>query len=91
MRILSLFSLTSLRMELEEMKKQLHEKSSRSIIDNSPSNLTQRESYPTSFDKDKTSLNGGHGSRIPGAAMNSTNSLVEPQMDDLQAANCVIS
>lgn len=77
-------------MELEEMKKQLHEKSSR-VIDKSPHNFTQQDSNSTSFDKEKTAMNGGHGSRIPGTAMDSTNSLVEPQLEDLQAANCVIS
>ncbi|XP_078381950.1 uncharacterized protein LOC144664652 isoform X2 [Oculina patagonica] len=80
----------SLRMELEEMKKQLHEKSSR-VVDKSPHIFTQQDSHPTSIDKEKTAMNGDHGSRIPGTAMDSTNSLVEPQLDDLQAANCVIS
>lgn len=72
------------------MKKKLHEKSSH-VIEKSPHNFAQQNSTTTSFEKEKSVMNGVHGSRIPGTAMDSTNSLVEPRLEDLQAANCVIS
>lgn len=77
----------SLRMELEEMKKKLNEKSS--VIDKTPPDSSHQHISPTSQHKGQTiSVNG---SRIPGTAMNSSNSLAEPTQEDLQAANCVIS
>ena len=75
------------------MKKQLHEKSR--VIDKTPLSSHQQDSRPPSLDiEEMTAMNaGGHyRSRIPGAAVaSSTDSLTEPQLEDLQAANCVIS
>lgn len=78
-------------MELEEMKKQLYEKSSR-VDDKKPHSFNRQDIGPTTLEKmEKTSINGNHETKIPGTAMDSSNSLDEPQLEDLQAANCVIS
>jgi len=78
-------------MELEDMKKQLQEKSSR-FDDKKPHSFNRPDVGPTILEKiEKTSITDDHKIRMPGTAMGPSNSLDESQQEDLQAANCVIS
>lgn len=80
-----------LRMELEDMKKQLQEKSSR-FDDERPHSFNQPDISPTIFEKmEKTSITDDRKTKMPGTAMDPSNSLGGSQQEDLQAANCVIS
>ena len=84
-------SLIRLRMELEDMKKQLQEKSSR-FDDKIPHSFNRPDVSPTILEKmEKTSITDGHNTKLPGTAMDPFNSLDESQQEDMQAANCVIS
>ena len=78
-------------MELEDMKKQLQEKSSR-FDDEKPHSFNRPDISPTILEKiEKTSINDDNKTKMSGTAMGSQNSLDESQQEDLQEANCVIS
>jgi len=78
-------------MELEDMKKQLNEKSSQSD-DKKPHSSNLADISPTTSEKiEKTPIPDEHGTKIPGTAMHFAKSLDESQQEDLQAANCAIS
>ena len=78
-------------MELEDMKKQLQEKSSR-FDDKKPHSFNRPDISPTISEKmEKTSINDGLKAKMPGTTMGSSNSLDESQQEDIQEANCVIS
>jgi len=80
-----------LRMELEDMKKQLNEKSSQSD-DKKPHSSNLADISPTTSEKiEKTPIPDEHRTKIPGTAMHFAKSLDESQQEDLQAANCAIS
>ena len=87
---LSLF-LGSLRMELDEMKKKLSEKSG--VTDDTPLNSHHQDTGLTSQHKGGTvSLNGcKRTSTIRGSVENSSNAPKELTQEELQAANCVIA
>ena len=77
-------------MELEEMKRQLHEKS-KSTEKASTTNTPRGSGLPLTRDEKQEYRNGESSSRIPGRAV-IADSPVEPKHDDLQdPANCVIS
>lgn len=77
-------------MELEDMKKQLQEKSSR-FDDKKPHSFNRPDISPTISEKmEKTSINDDHRTKMPGTVIGSSNSLDESQQD-VQEANCVIS
>lgn len=79
-----------LRMELEDMKKQLQEKSSR-FDDKKPHSFNRPDISPTISEKmEKTSINDDRRAKMPGTVIGSSNSLDESQQD-VQEANCVIS
>ena len=80
---------TSLRKELEEMKRQLHEKSR--ITNKASPRLNPQDGFPTISQEEKTPVNGEYTSRIPGTVTAASDSPIEPELDDMQAANCVIS
>lgn len=78
-------------MELEDMKKQLNEKSSQSD-DKKPHSSNWAGISPTTSEKsEKTPIKDEYRTKIPGSAMHSSKSLDESQQEDLQAANCAIS
>ena len=78
-------------MELEDMKKQLNEKSSQSD-DKKPHSSDWADISPTTLEKiEKTPITDEHRTKISGTAMHSSKSLDESQQEDLQAANCAIS
>ncbi|CAH3151004.1 unnamed protein product [Pocillopora meandrina] len=81
----------SLRMELDEMKKKLSEKSG--VTDDTPLNSHHQDTGLTSQHKGGTvSLNGcKRTSRIRGSVENSSDAPKESTQEELQAANCVIA
>ena len=87
---MSLF-LGSLRMELDEMKKKLSEKSG--VSDDTQLNSHHQDTGLTSQHKGGTvSLNGcKSASRIRGSVENSSDAPKELTKEELQAANCVIA
>ena len=78
----------SLRKELEEMRKLCEKSKVGSKI--SP-NFSPQDSIRSSPRDKEASLNGAHRSRIPGTTFTAGGPPDETQMDDIQAANCVIS
>ena len=73
------------------MKKQLKEKSSR-FDEKKPHSFNRPDISPTISEKmEKTSINGGHTTKMSGTTMVSSNSLDESQQEDVQEVNCVIS
>ena len=71
------------------MKRQLHEKSK--VVNKVSPSFSPQDSIRASARDQKPSVNGEYGSRIPEAALAAGGPLDETQMDDMQAANCVIS
>lgn len=82
--------MNSLRTELEEMKRQLHEKSK--STEKASTLITPRGSdLSLTADEKQEYRNGESSSRIPGRAV-IADSPIEPNVDDIQdPANCVIS
>jgi len=81
--------MNSLRKELEEMKRQLGQKSE--VTHKTSPSVNLQDNVSTLTLEEKSPVNGEYGSRIAGTAVASSDSLIESQVHDMQEANCVIS